>query len=38
VELPTGHHPMFSRPDLLALVLADADRNASKRAVSTLWQ
>ena len=24
VELPTGHHPMLSRPDLLARVLAEA--------------
>ena len=24
VELPTGHHPMLSRPELLARVLADA--------------
>ena len=24
VELPTGHHPMLSRPDLLAQVLAEA--------------
>ncbi len=25
VELPTGHHPMLSRPELLARVLAEAD-------------
>ena len=24
VELPTGHHPMLSRPELLARVLAEA--------------
>jgi pimeloyl-ACP methyl ester carboxylesterase len=23
VELPTGHHPMLSRPELLAQVLAE---------------
>jgi pimeloyl-ACP methyl ester carboxylesterase len=28
VELPTGHHPMLSRPELLARVLAEA-ANAS---------
>jgi len=24
VELPTDHHPMLSRPDLLAVVIAEA--------------
>jgi len=24
VELPTGHHPMLSRPELLARVLVEA--------------
>ena len=29
VELPTGHHPMLSRPDLLARVLAEAARRGT---------
>ena len=29
VELPTGHYPMFSRPDGLAAVLLDLPSDAS---------
>jgi hypothetical protein len=29
VELPTGHYPMFSRPDDLAAVLLDLPSGAS---------
>jgi hypothetical protein len=29
VELPTGHYPMFSRPDDLAAVLLDLSSSAS---------
>jgi len=29
IELPTGHHPMFSRPDDLAAVLLDLPAGAS---------
>jgi hypothetical protein len=31
VELPTGHYPMFSRPDDLAAVLLDLLSDASSQ-------
>jgi hypothetical protein len=37
VELPTGHHPMLSRPEQLALVLAEAAGRTDDRQCPDTW-